>query len=510
MKLLSCLLSVAAFGLAQQPCEQLAKLNLPGLTVASAGPVAAGTFTPPVQPVRPVQVPAFCRVIGVLWPEINFELWLPAQWNKKYLAVGNGGLAGTINYASMAGPLQAGYAVGSTDTGHKAAETEWALGHFERVVDFGYRAIHVMAQADKAIVRTFYGSEAQHSFFDGCSNGGRQALMEAQRYPEDFDGIIAGDPGNHWTRLYSGGHAWIVRAMLDDGYIPTAKVPIIAKAVNKACDALDGIEDGILNDPRKCHIDPTVLLCKGSVQDDCLTSAQVDAVRKIWNGARTAEGDQIQPPILPGGEDGTGGWQQWITSTGPASGGHATLGLAAFRYIAFENPKWDWRDFKFDAPKGFDSDVEFVDQKLGPIMNATDPDLRPFQARGGKLIQYHGLSDPDISPWDSIHYYEDVAATVGRGSNAIRDTASFYRLFLVPGMQHCRGGPGPNEFNMLGALEKWVEQGVAPDSVVASHATNGKVDRTRPLCAYPKEAKWNGSGSADQAENFSCVLPGKP
>jgi feruloyl esterase len=493
---------------AQQACANLTRLSLPNVTISSAVSVPAGQFSLPVQPSRTVQVPAFCRVVGNIWPEVGFELWMPAQWNKKLLGVGNGGFAGSISYAAMAGPMQAGYAVGSTDTGHKSSDTAWALGHFERIVDFGHRAMHVMTQTGKAIIRAFYGAAPEHSYFDGCSNGGRQALMEAQRYPEDYDGIIAGDPGNYWTHLYTGGHLWIVRAMDGDGYLPASKVPLLANAVNKACDAIDGIEDGILNDPRRCHYDPAALLCKGSDAPTCLTGAQVEAVRKIWNGVRTADGDWIQPGLLPGGEDGPGGWAQWVTGTGPATGGHAGLGLAGFKYVIFDDPNWDYRSFKFDAQKGFDSDVDFTDHKAAGIFNATDPDLRPFQANGGKLIQYHGLSDPDITPLNSIRYYEEVAAVIGHGSNhAMRETAEFYRLFLVPGMQHCGGGPGPNTFNMLGALEQWVEKGVAPERIVASHSTGGKVDRTRPLCAYPKEARWTGSGSTDQAQNFTCVLP---
>jgi feruloyl esterase len=511
LALLIAAVCMAGVALAQQPCGDLKNLTLADVTISLAAPVPAGSFTVPGTQSRTVQMPAFCRVVGVIWPEVDFELWMPAQWNRKFLGVGNGGFAGTISYSAMISPLQAGYATGSTDTGHKASDTTWAVGHFERVVDFGHRAIHAMTQTDKAILRAFYGAAPAHSYFEGCSNGGRQALMEAQRYPADYDGIIAGDPGAYWTHLYTGGHLWVVRALDGDGYIPTSKVPVIANAVNKACDAMDGIEDGILNDPRRCHFDPSVLLCKGADGSACLTTAQLDAVRKLWDGARTADGDQIQPGLLPGGEDGPGGWAQWITGTGPATGGHAGLGLPAFKYIIFENPNWDYRSFKYDAPQGFDNDVDFTDQKASALLNATDPDLRPFQALGGKLIQYHGLSDPDITPLNSIHYYEQVAQVVGHGSNhGIRDTSQFYRLFLVPGMQHCGGGPGPNTFSMLGALDQWVERGVAPEKIVASHLTSGKVDRTRPLCPYPQEAQWKGSGSTDQAENFACVLPSRP
>jgi feruloyl esterase len=494
---------------AQQPCENLKTLALPNVTITLAASVPAGPFTLPTANGRPVNVPAFCRVAGVVAPEVKFELWMPAQWNKKFLAVGNGGLAGSISFVAMAGPLQQGYATSSTDTGHSAGTNDgsWALGHFERVVDFADRAVHVMAEADKAILRAFYGSQPVHAYFSGCSQGGHEALIEAQRYPTDFDGIVAGDPANFWTHHYIGGHLWAALAMEGDGYVPATKIPAIAEAVNNACDALDGVKDGVLNDPRRCHFDPAVLLCKGSDNSSCLTSAQVDAVKKLYAGYRNADGDQIYPGLVPGGEAGPGGWANWITGSKPGKGGHAGLGLPFFKFMVFDNPDWDFRTFKFDAPKGFDNGIDFTDAKLGPLFNATDPDLSAFKASGGKMIQYHGWSDPDITPLNSINYYESVAKTMAHnGNHGYRDTREFYRLFMVPGMQHCAGGPGATSFNMVGALDQWVEHGVAPDRIVASHMTNGAADRTRPLCAYPYEAQWKGSGSTDQADNFACVL----
>ncbi len=411
---------------------------------------------------------------------------MPAQWNKKLLAVGNGGLAGSISFAAMTGPLPQGYATSSTDTGHSAGTNDgsWALGHFERVVDFADRAIHVMAAADKAILRAFYGSQPAHAYFSGCSQGGHEALIEAQRYPSDFDGIVAGDPANFWTHHYIGGHLWAALAMEGDGYIPAAKIPAIAEAVNTACDALDGVKDGVLNDPRRCHFDPSVLLCKGSDNATCLTSAQVEAVKKLYSGYRNADGDQIYPGIVPGGEAGPGGWSNWITGSKPGTSGHAGLGLPFFKFMVFDNPDWDFRTFKFEAPKGFDNDVDFTDAKLGPLFNATDPDLSAFKAAGGRLIQYHGWSDPDITPLNSINYYESVVkAMAHNGNHGMRDTREFYRLFMVPGMQHCAGGPGATSFNMVGALDQWVEHGVAPERIIASHMTNGAADRTRVRCA---------------------------
>ena len=512
---LPCLLLAAIPGVAQPSCESLTRLSLPGIVIKSAANIPAGQITlPNAAPGAPARnVPAFCRVAGAVLPELNFELWLPAQWNRKYEAVGNGGMAGVISYAAMVDPLNRGYATGSTDTGHLAAGDDgaWALGHMQRVINYGQRAIHEMAQADKAIIRAYYGSAPIHSYFNGCSYGGKQALTEVQRYPGDFDGVIAGDPANNFTHHYIGGHLWSVLAMDGDGYIPASKVPILADAVNKACDALDGIQDGVLNDPRRCHFDPRTLLCKTSDMTHCLTAAQIEAVRKLWAGPRDAEGQQLYPGLMPGGEAGPGGWAQWVTGNAPGKGGHAGLGIPVFKYMIFENPDWDFHTFRFTGAPGFDNDIEFTDDKMGAIFNAVDPDLRAFRANGGKLIQYHGWSDPDITPLNSINYYESVVRFNGRTNpHGLRETKEFYRLFMVPGMQHCTNGPGPSRFDALGALEQWVEQNKAPEEIVAAHVTNGAVDRTRPLCAYPQEAHYKGSGSTDEAANFVCALPATP
>jgi feruloyl esterase len=482
---------------AQQSCESLTKLALPNVTISQAISVPEGDFKLTAEE-QPARVPAFCRVAATIAPEVKFEIWMPLEWNHKLLAVGNGGLAGSINYREMVEPLQRGYATSSTDTGHQARNNDasWAAGHMERVIDFAHRSIHVMSQADKAIIAAFYGGRPDHSYFAGCSQGGQEALMSAQRYPKDFDGIIAGDPANFWTHNQFN-HLWDVLVTRGDGYIPASKVPVIADAVNNACDELDGIKDGILNDPRRCHFDPATLLCHAGDAADCLTAAQVQAVKLLYEGP----GENIYPGLLPGGEAGPGGWSNWITGKEPGASGHANLGLPFFKYIVFEDKNWDARAFKFETEPGFDNDVEFTDYKLASIFNATNPDLSAFRDNGGKLIQYHGWSDPDITPLNSINYYESV--------NQVIPTANdFYRLFLVPGMQHCRGGPGPSKFDMVSALEGWVERGTPPERITASHVSStGQVDRTRPLCPYPQEAQWNGTGSTDQAENFVCGIP---
>ena len=511
--LLAAALAAGASAYAQQTCEKLTGIAVPGLQITSAVSVPAGSFALPnaAPGAKPQVLPAFCRVSAVADPEVRFELWMPAQWNKKLLAVGNGGLAGVIAFNAMVKPLWRGYATSSTDTGHVGTDTTdgtWALGHYDRLVSFADRAVHVMAEADKTIMRTFYGALPAHAYFNGCSQGGHEALIEAQRYPKDFDGIIAGDPANNWTRHYTGGHLWVALALEGDGYIPGSKVPLIADAVNNACDTLDGIKDGLLADPRRCHFDPTLLLCKGADSSACLTGPQVDAVKKLWTGPRTAEGDQIYPGLMPGGEAGRGGWAAWITGAGPGTGLHARLGVPFLKYAVFENPNWDYRTFRYEAHDGFDSDVDITDTKLGALFNATDPNLAAFKARGGKLIHYHGWSDPDITPLNSVNYYESVVKVMGgSGVHGMRETRDFYRLFMVPGMQHCGGGPGTSIFDMVEPLEQWVERDAAPDKVIASHATDGKVDRTRPLCPFPQEAKWNRTGSTDDASNFACVLP---
>jgi feruloyl esterase len=453
-------------------------------------------------------MPAFCRVValtGSTTPrEVRFELWLPERWNSKLLSVGNGGLAGTISYSAMVQPLQLGYATSSTDTGHinaNSGDATWAIGQYERTFNFADRATHLMAEADKVLIAAFYGSAPVHAYFNGCSQGGHEAFIEAQRYPNDYDGIIAGDPANYWTHHYVGGHLWPALATLGDAYIPAAKVPLLADAVNAACDELDGVRDGVLSDPRRCRFDPARLLCKGPDALTCLTAPQVSAVNKIWAGLTTKDGRRIWPGLVPGGEAGPGGWSNWVTGAAPGASAHLNLGLPFFRYMVFDNPGWDYRTLRLEPTDGFDSDIDYLDSKLGAIFNAIDPDLTAFKSRGGKLIHYHGWSDPDITPLNSIDYYQSVVAKMGANS------MDFYRLFMVPGMQHCTGGPGATTFNMIEPLDRWVTQSAAPESILALKLTGGVVTRSRPLCPYPQEAKWKGTGSTDEAANFVCAAP---
>ena len=471
----------------------------------SASEVAAGAFAPPSGSAAAFKgLPAFCRVQGVLKPSgdsnIEFEVWLPLSgWNGKYQGTGNGGFAGSIQYAALAAGVQNGYATSSTDTGHQGGVTdgEWALNHYEKIVDFGYRAVHETADASKAIVKAYYGGAAKRSYFAGCSHGGRQALMEAQRYPNDYDGIVAGAPANYLTHHVSG-FVWNVAA-LDAAPIPVNKLKTIESAAVEACDAGDGLKDGLIGDPAKCHFDPAKLLCTGADADTCLTQAQVDTLKKIYAGPKNSKGEQIFPGYLPGGETGFGGWAAWITGMGTAKSLQSAFAKGFFADMIFSDPNWDYHKFDFDR------DVKVADDKGARTFNATDANLKAFKDRGGKLILFHGWSDAAIAPVNTVNYYESVAAKN-------KDAAKFVQLYMVPGMQHCAGGPGPSEFGGLGpnggdpehsltkSLERWVEDGTAPEKVIAKGGT-----RTRPLCPYPQVGKYKGTGSIDDAANFTCA-----
>ena len=501
-------------------CEDLARLALSDTTITAAGLTAAGTFTPPEGKPIP-NVPAFCRVAGVIKPSsdsnIQFEVWMPGSgWNGKFQGMGNGGFAGSISFGGMAGAVSHGYATASTDTGHHGggADAGWALGHPEKITDFGYRAIHETAANAKAIIHAFYGEGPRRSYFSSCSNGGRQALMEAQRFPEDYDGIIAGAPANFWTHLLTQA-GWDIQAtMLDPAsYIATSKLAALESATLAACDARDGVKDGVIDDPTKCHFDPDVLLCKGPETDSCLTAPQVAALKKIYVGPRDSQGRQIMPGFSPGSETGSGGWGLWITGPAPGKSLQFAFGTQFFSNMVYNNAAWDYRTFNVDR------DLKVADDKFASVLNATNPDLQRFKQRGGKLILYHGWSDAAIPPVNAINYYQSVVAKMGA-----ENAEPFLRLYMVPGMQHCGGGAGPSSFGQFSvaqgdamhdvdaALERWVEEGVAPDQIIAAKYKTGSdpasgVVRTRPLCPFPKVARWKGSGSTDDAANFVCVQP---
>jgi feruloyl esterase len=504
--LMGLFISTASYG---ATCESLQALSLPRTTITLAQTVAAGAFVQPVTQAGPAQanatfkqLPAFCRVAATLRPsgesDIRIEVWMPlATWNNKFQAVGNGGFAGSITYTSggggiergMAEALKRGYATASTDTGHAASAGSGFLGHPEKLADFGYRAVHEMTVAAKAIIDAFFGSGPKLSYWNGCSGGGRQGLMEAQRFPADYDGIIAGAPANPLTRLA----AWNVHvgqlALKDPARtIPSSKYPVIHRAVLNACDAVDGLKDGLIGDPSRCSFDFKTLQCRGEDSVSCLTAAQVESAQNVTSPAvHSKTGEIIFPGLALGTELG------WATKIGgPAPSG---LGTDYFKYAVFKDPTWNWRTFDVEPA------VARADRVDNGTTNATNPDLTAFHTRGGKLLLYHGWRDQNFSAQSTINYYESVLERMGS------DQSAWLRLFLAPGMGHCGGGEGPNAFDAVTALEHWVEKGNAPRSITASHRTDGKADRTRPLCPYPQVAKYRGTGSIDEAENFACVLP---
>ena len=519
--LVSSILTAATFGYSsaqgqtsdienpQASCAQLIGVQLPDTQIGSTEIIQANSFTLPGTTTA-LAHPSFCRVTATTEPEVNFEVWLPIEdWNGKYQGVGNGGMAGTISYSAMARALARGYATASTDTGHQGAtfDSSWALNRPDLIEDFGHRGLHVTTVNAKTITSQLFGVPPEYSYYVGCSKGGQQGLMEAQRYPEDFDGIIAGDPANDWTRFYAGAHLWYSLATLADeeSYIPPEKLQALGDGVNAACDANDGIEDGILQNPLACNFDPVVLTCPAGTDDaSCLTPKQVTAVKKIWSGVKNSSGELVYPGLVPGGEAARGSWSSWVTGREPYTSTHFNGGNGFFRNFIFDDPEWDFRTFNFDR------DLEFALEKVGSAVDSNDPDLSALRDRGAKLIVYHGWSDPDISPVASINYFEEVVKQMSPGqerATALEQTQDFFRLFMVPGMAHCRGGPGPDQFDALTSLELWVEQGIAPERMTASKIVGGESVRTRPLCVYPESAVWDGVGSSDEAASFSCEAP---
>src|SRR6202521_65751 len=507
-------------------CESLANLKLNNTNITSAQSIPAGNFTPlgtdPIQ-----SLPAFCRVEGVIKPttnsDIRFEVWMPGSgWNGRFRGVGNGGFGGSINYDDMAPDVRNGYATASTDAGHHAddLDTSWAFGHPEKVADLGYRAVHEMTVSAKAIISAFYSQAPQWSFFEGCSNGGREALIEAQRFPEDYQGILAGAPPIPTTPMLA---AALYNTRADPpAYIPASKIPALSAAVLAACDLQDGIADGILNDPRQCHFDPSVLLCREAESNGCLTSAQVAQLNKLYAGLWDSKGKQLFPGYLPGGEEGEDGWKGYITGDAPGKGLDFVFGLNYFRAMVFDDRGWDYRTVSAEKA------IRVADLKNTPLINATDPDLRRFKGSGGKLILYHGWSDAETPGVSTINYYDTVKANMGP-----HETEDFVRLYMAPGMQHCYEGPGPNFFgqfdlstlgsktrqlstnrdpqhNISSALEQWVEGSIAPGPIIATKYVNDLdpsqgVKMTRPLCPYPQIAKYRGTGDTNEAANFVCV-----
>ncbi len=502
--ILTALLVATASRATAATCESLAALALPDTTITLVQTVAAGAFNLPgggfmPSPISPKSLPAFCRVAATLRPskdsDIKIEVWLPVSsgWNGKFQGVGNGGWTGSITYPALMEALQKGYASASTDTGHAGnpLDGSFALGHPEKVIDFGYRAVHEMTLEGQSDRRSVLRQERRrYSYWNGCSSGGKQGLKEAQRYPNDYDGIIAGAPANYWTHLMAA-TVWVGAATHKDeaSFIPPAKYRVIHDAVVKACDAVDGLKDGLIDDPRRCHFDPMTVACPGADAPTCLTAPQVEAVKKIYGPAtnpRTKEA--IFPGLEPGSELG---WGFMAGGKEPSE-----IGMAEFRNIVYHDANWDWRTFDFDTGVAL---AEKVDNNT---ITANDPNLKPFFSHRGKLLMYHGWTDPLIAPENSVNYYTSVLDKMGGVSKA----GDSIRLFMVPGMDHCGGGEGPNAFDSVRVMEQWVEKGNPPSQIVASHlGAGGQVDRTRPLCTYPQVARYKGSGSIDEAINFVCT-----
>jgi len=465
-------------------CAGLPSLMLPDIKIGEAVAV-------PAAPSGAIRA-AHCRVTGVIGTEIRFSLLLPDTWNGKFMMGGGGAFVGVLDNMAR-GAVNDGYATVGTDTGHQGNvwDASWALNNLERQLNFGYVAVHRTAETAKAIVRHYYGTPAKRSYFFGCSNGGRQGLMEAQRFPNDFEGIVAGAPVLDFVGLA----AQFVKDMQVVFPDPNVSTPIFTPETLKSveaqiverCDVIDGVKDGLLEDPRRCNIDVSGLAG--------LSEGQRAALKKIYAETSGTEGG-IYPAQSVGGEGEVAGWPTWITGgveaattpQGPSLG--FAVGTQFFKFLVFNDPSWDYSDYDVaNARKDARLTATFI--------NATNPDLDAFKEKGGKLIVWHGWSDP-LTAHATIKYYEQVQ---GRDTG-VRD---YFRMFLMPGVLHCAGGPGPDTVDWGAAIADWVENGKAPDQVIARKAAaGGAVSRTRPLCPYPQRAEYTGSGSTDDAANFVC------
>jgi len=465
-----------------------------------------------------------CKVAGVIGTETNFELLLPDNWNGKFVMGGGGGFVGSVvNTALLFGALQKGYATVGTDTGHQAhsLDASWALNNFERVVSFGHQAVHRTAVTAKALTTAYYAQEISRSLFTGCSRGGGQALMEAQRYPEDFDGIVAGAPAYNWTVELGARNARINRAMYPDpsdlslAVITPKLQQLIGNAVLKQCDAIDGLEDGILNNPIQCNFDVTSLACNGAKAETCLSEQEVSAARAIYDDLYI-NGERVWPGFPVGAELDPTGWRLWFTGgldlttddiefqegarassdfpepVTPTA--HFAFGNGVMKYLIYNDPDWSYVGYEYE-------DFWSVSAQVASTLNATNPDLSAFRERGGKLLIYNGWGDMALTPYGTIEYFESV---LNHDPTAVEDV----RLILMPGVMHCAGGPGPFIVNYLDAVDSWVETGEAPNQLMAIWLNEHlQPDGGRPVCAYPKVLTYDGKGNPREPESFSCETP---
>lgn len=484
-------------------CEDLASLRIADTTIRSAETVAAGAFVSPGPdvpgpPADYARLPEFCRVAGSISPtadsDIRFELWLPADnWNGRYMQTGNGGAAGVIIYASLAEPLSRGYAVANTDTGHRGSggDFSWAAGKPEQLVDYQYRAVRELTVAGKTITAVRYGKAPERSYWLGCSTGGRQGLLEAQRYPADYDAIIAGAPANNFMPLMA--LSIHIQNNLGPDGIGVDKVALLKEGAIAACDAADGVMDRVITEPDKCGFDPASIECHEGQSGQCLEPGEVLAARRIYAGVVGTDGRVLMPGT------GRGSEPVWAWYASP----QFTIGASYFRHVVFDDARWD--------PAGFDVETTLAraERADGGAMGAMDPDLAAFIGHGGKLILYHGATDGLIPYGNTVNYYESVVGELGE--DAVRDSVRFY---LVPGMDHCAGGDGAFIVDWLSAMEDWVERGQAPGVLDAAHPALVPGARglpplqshpySRPLCPYPLVATYNGRGDTADAANFEC------
>ena len=502
-----CALALQVSTAGADECEKLSGLKLPNTQITAAQSVAAGAFKPPegggagapgAGPAAYSRLPAFCRVAGTSRPtadsDIRFEVWMPASgWNGKFVGVGNGVWAGSITWSSMVEPLAMGYATAATDDGHQGnpLDASFAAGHPEKLVDFAHRAPHEMTVAAKAVIAAFYGKKANRSLFVSCSTGGRQGLMEAHRYPADYDGISSMAPANPMVSLMVSS-LWTGHATLKDAAsrIPPQKFAVVHKAVVEACDANDGVKDGIVSAPGSCRFDAAALQCKGDEQPDCLTAPQVAALRAIYEGPRNPRtGKQIYPGFSPGSET-----MFPIQTSGPEPFAVATTYMKS---LVFKDPNWNFRSFDYDK------DVTRAMQEHSAQLDVPPNGLDPFFAGGRKLLLSHGWADGLIPSMSTVNFYTDLTTRLGP-----KKAAAGTRLFMIPGMGHCAGGEGPFVFDAISTLDKWVDSGHAPERIVVSNPP-GAPARTRPLCPWPQEAKYSGTGSTDEEKNFTCATPAR-
>ena len=486
--LLPILLPVA---LHAQLCEKLSQLGSPTVSITLAKVVNGGNLALDGNTNGLQNLPPFCRVAADLKPtpdsDIHIEVWLPVvQWNGKFLAIGSGGWGGSIAYGEMADALRRGYATSATDDGHAGPSASFLVGHPEKFIDFAYRAEHEMTVEAKALIHAFYGSSPRHSYWNGCSGGGREGLLQGSRYPDEFDGIIAGDPAD--IRRNSWALELAIQTFKDpEAYIPSAKYPMIHRTVLEACDAKDGLKDGLIESPESCYVDFKSLQCKTADGPDCLTARQVQTAQTMTSPVTTRAGKTLFPRVEPGTE------LRWSRVAGGPE--PADLFLDEFRYVVYQNPNWDWRTFDLERDS---AKAHAIDENVDEL----NPDLRAFAKHGGKLLLYHGWADQQVAPGFSVEFYKSVLDRSGDPEHA----SDWVRLFMAPGMAHCSGGEGPDTFDKINIMEQWVEQGKAPEQIIAAHKSAGKTDRTRPLCPYPQVAFYKGTGSIDEAANFSCHL----